>query len=140
MARQRAAQQPALDCEACGALTPAARFRYFGDRLICGACDQENPQNRVRSVPRELLAPRTICLNFVPSDGYTVQAMHLDRRTMLGPCVKVQSADTLHRLLAYLGATSAQLVEWENCNRRWGQGTVQITLSPGCKNLLRLRY
>jgi hypothetical protein len=34
-ARERAAMQPALDCEACGALTPTARFRFFGDRLIC---------------------------------------------------------------------------------------------------------
>jgi hypothetical protein len=57
---------------------------------------------------------------------------------MLGPRVKVQSAGTLRRLIAYLGATHAQLAEWVNCNRRWGQGTVQLTLAPGRKNLLRL--
>jgi hypothetical protein len=93
----------------------------------------------VRSVPRELLAPRTICINFVTGDGITVQTMHMDHRTMLGPRVRVQSAETLHRLLAYLGATPAQLVEIENSNRRWGQGTVQITLAPGRKNLLRVK-
>jgi hypothetical protein len=54
---ERAAMQPALDCEACGALTSGARFRYFGDRLICAACDHQNTQTRVRSIPRELLAP-----------------------------------------------------------------------------------
>jgi hypothetical protein len=139
MARDRAAMLPALDCEACGALTPGTRFRYFGDRLICGACDQQNPQSRVRAVSRELLAPRAICLNFVPRDGYTIQAMHMDHRTLLGPRVRVQSAETLRRLIAYLGATPAQLAEWENCNCRWGQGTVQITLAPGRKNLLRMR-
>jgi hypothetical protein len=138
-ARERADSQPALDCEACGALTSASNFRYFGDRIMCDACDHQNPQSRVRTVARELLAPQTICLNFVPGDGYTVQAMHLDCRTMLGPIVKVQSAATLHRLLAYLGATPAQLAEIADCIRRWGQGTVQTTLVPGRKNLLRLR-
>jgi hypothetical protein len=76
--------------------------------------------------------------NFVPANGYTVQAMHLDCRTMLGPMVKVQSAETLHRLLAYLGATLAQLADLADCTRRWGQGTVQITLVSGRRNLLRL--
>jgi hypothetical protein len=104
-ARQRAVMQAALDCQAWGALTPAARFRYFGDRLIYEACETQNSQSRVRTVARELLAPRTICLNFVPGAGYTVQAMHLDHRTTLGPMVKVQSAETLHRLAAYLGAS-----------------------------------
>ena len=39
-ARERAAVPPEVDCETSGALTPAARFRYFGDRLICEACNQ----------------------------------------------------------------------------------------------------
>jgi hypothetical protein len=43
-ARERAVTQPVLDCEACGALTPASDFRYFGDRLICEACEYQNPQ------------------------------------------------------------------------------------------------
>jgi hypothetical protein len=62
----------------------------------------------------------------------------MDHRTMLGPSIRVQSAETLRRLLAYLGATPAQLAEFDNCHGRWGQGTVQITLAPGRKNLLRL--
>ena len=63
--------------------------------------------------------------------GYTVQAIHLDCRMMLGPMVKVQSAETLRRMLAYLGGTPAQLAELDDCTRRWGQGAVQITLAPG---------
>jgi hypothetical protein len=85
LAQERAPTQPALDCEACGALTPAFRFRYFRDRLICEACEHQNAQSRVRSVPRELLAPSTICINFIRRDGVTIQAMHIDPCTMLGP-------------------------------------------------------
>jgi hypothetical protein len=107
---------PFLHVRMVGALTGGARFRYFGDRLICEACEHQNPQSRVRSVPRELLAPRTICINFIPGDGVDIQAMHMDHRTMLGPHIRVQSAETLRRLLAYLGATPAQLAELERVN------------------------
>jgi hypothetical protein len=86
-----------------------------------------------------LLAPRTTCSNLSPRDGVSIQAMDMDHSTMLGPCLRVQSAGTLRRLLEYLGATPAQLSEFDNCHRQWRQGTVQITLVPGRKNLLRLR-
>jgi hypothetical protein len=138
-ARERAAMQPALDCQACGALTPGALFRYCGDRVICEACNQQNPQSRVRTVQRELLAPRDICLNVIQRNGYTLQAMAADYRTSLGPFVPVQSAETLRRLLAYLGATPRQLADFESVIRRWGQGTVKFTLQPCRKNLLRLQ-
>ena len=58
---------------------------------------------------------------------------------MLGPQVPVQSTAILRRLLAYLGATTEQLADFDNCYRRWGQSTVEITLQPGRKNLIRLR-
>jgi hypothetical protein len=66
----------------------------------------------------------TICVNFIRRDGFCIQAMHIDRRTMLGPPIRVQSGETLRRLLSYLGATPAQLAEFDNCHRRWGQGIV----------------
>jgi hypothetical protein len=59
---------------------------------------------------------------------------------MLGPQLRIQSADTLRRLLAYLGATPEQLADFDNSHRRWGQGTVQITLQPERKNLLTIDY
>jgi hypothetical protein len=37
------------------------------------------------------------------------QTMALDHRTMLDPQLRIQSAATLRRLLAYLGATPKQL-------------------------------
>jgi hypothetical protein len=96
-ARERAAMQPALDCQACGALTPGVRFRYYSDRIICEACDRRNTQSRVRMVQRDLLSPRDICLNCIQRNGYVVQALASDHRTPLGPFVPVQSIETLRR-------------------------------------------
>jgi hypothetical protein len=78
-------------------------------------------------VPRVLLQPRDVLANFVGGRSLAAQAMALDHRTMLGPQLKIQSADTLRRLLAYLGATPEQLADFDSSYRRWGQGTVQIT-------------
>jgi hypothetical protein len=66
--------------------------------------------------------------------------MDMDHRTSLGPFVRAQSAETLRRLLAYLGATPEQIANYDDSHRRWGQGTVQITLQPCRKNLLKIDY
>lgn len=137
-ARERAAAPvPALDCQACGAITLGDR--YICERIVCETCGEQNPQTRRRMVPRAWLLPRDIHVNFIPRDGYSAQAMDLDCRTMLGPYVRVQTAETLRRLLAYLGATPEQLADFDQSIRGWGQGTAKITLQPGRKNLLRLR-
>jgi hypothetical protein len=91
-------------------------------------------------VPRALLQPRNIWVNFGEGRSLAVQAMALDHRTMLGPQLRIQSAATLRRRLAYLGATPEQIAEFDRSHRRWGQGTVQITLQPCRKNLLRIDY
>jgi hypothetical protein len=36
--------------------------------------------------------------------------------------VPIQTAATLRRLLAYLGATPEQLADFDSSHRRWGQG------------------
>ena len=140
MARERADTVLVLDCQLCGALTPGERFRYFADQIICEACEERNPQSRRRLVPRALLQPRDICVNFVNNKGLGVQAIALDCRTMLGPQLRIQSVETLRRLLTYLGATPEQLAAFDSSHRRWGQGTVSITLQPCRKNLLRIDY
>jgi hypothetical protein len=137
-ARERADTVPVLDCQSCRALTPGERFRYFADQIICEARDERSPQGRRRMVPRALLQPRDICVNFVDNKGLGVRAMAVDCRTMLGPQLRIQSAETLRRLLAYLGATPEQLAHFDNSHRRWGQGTVTITLQPRRKNLLKI--
>ena len=70
----------------------------------------------------------------MPLPGSTPLA--LDLRTMLGPQLRIQSADTLRRLLAYL-ATPEQMADFDRSHRRWGQG-VSITLQPCRRNLLRI--
>jgi hypothetical protein len=137
--RARAARLPALDCQACGALTPGTRFVYRGDWLVCEACEERNPPSRRLLVAPERLLPRDIKLNFLLRDGIHIQAMALDCRTMLGPYVRVATLDTVRRLLTYLGATEAQLADFDRSYRNWGQGTTRITLQPCRKNLLRLR-
>ena len=139
-ARERADTVPVLDCQSCGALTPGERFRYFADQIIYAACDERNPQSRRRMVPRACLQPRDVYVNFVDNKGLAVQAIALDCRTILGPQLRIQSAGTLRRLLAYLGATPEHLADFDNCHRRWGQGTVLITLQPCRKNLLKIEY
>jgi hypothetical protein len=106
---------------------------------MCDTCGEQNPKARRRMMPRAWFQPRDIHVNFIPRDGYSVKAMDLDCRTMLGPYVTVQSKETLRRLLAYLGATPDQLADLDQSIRSWGQGTAKITLQPGRKNLLRLR-
>ena len=118
-ARERADTVPVLDCQACGALTPGERFRYYADQIVCDACDERNPQSRRRLVPRALLQPRSILVNFVAGSSLAAQAMALDHRTVLGPQLKIQRAATLRRLLTYLGATPEQLADFDHCHRRW---------------------
>jgi hypothetical protein len=138
-ARERAAALvPALDCQSCGAITSGDR--YICERIVCETCSEQNPRARRRMVPRAWLQPRDIHMNFLPRDGYSVQAMDLDCRTMLGPHVHVPSKETLRRLLVYLGATAEQLADFDQCVRSWGQGTAKIKVQPGRKNLLRLRH
>jgi hypothetical protein len=131
---------PAFDCQSCGALTPCERFRYYADQIVCEACDGRNPQSRRRLVPQALLQPRDVLVNFVGGLSLAAQAMTLDCRTMLGPRLSIQNAETLRRLLAYLGATPMQLAAFDSSHRRWGQGTVKITLQTGRRNLLRIDY
>lgn len=138
--RARADTVPALDCQACGALTPGDRFRYWCDQIVCEACDTRNPPTRRTLVPRTWLEPCDIHINFGGGPGgTTAQAMALDCRTMLGPRVPVASTATLRRLLTYLGATAEQLADFDRSARSWGQGTARITLQPARKNLLQLR-
>jgi hypothetical protein len=139
-ARERADTVPVLDCQSCGALTPGELFRYYADQIICEACNERNPQSRRRLMPRALLQPCEICVNFVNNKGLGVQAIALDCRTILGPQLRIQRAETMRRLLAYLGATPEQIADFDRSHRRWGQGTVQITLQPCRKNLLRIDY
>lgn len=59
--------------------------------------------------------------------------------TCISPKSFVKSVATLHKALAYLGATLEELKEFDVALSSWGQGSVWLTLQPGKKNLLRIR-
>jgi hypothetical protein len=124
---------PVLNCQACGAVASAARFRYICGRPVCGHCGAENPDTRVCAVQT-----RDIFVRFITAGGCSVQAMDLDLDRPLGPCVPVTSPETLRRLLVYLGAMPEALREYDRSHQSHGKGNVRITLEPGRKNLLRL--
>ena len=44
--------------------------------------------------------------------------MALDDRTMLGPQLRIQSAATVRRLLAYLDATPEQIADFDDSHRQ----------------------
>jgi hypothetical protein len=85
-----------------------------------------------------------IILNFGPDthlDGaMQVHALHLDGATVLSHWQAVESLETLRKMMRYLGATDEQMASFEDSLRRWGQGSVRITLQPGCKNLLKIDH
>jgi hypothetical protein len=124
---------PVLDCQRCCELTPASRFRYVCERLVCDQCGAENSQMRVHSVQ-----VRDIFVHFVTTGTCFVQGMDLNLDRALGPRVPVTSRETLRRLLAYLGANREALIEFDKCHESHGAGNVRITLEPGRRNLLRL--
>jgi hypothetical protein len=67
--------------------------------------------------------------------------MALDHRTMLDPQPSIQSAATLHRLLAYLGATPEQAYRVRQQPPAIGSGRCpDHYFSPCRKNLLRIAY
>jgi hypothetical protein len=80
-----------------------------------------------------------IFVRFTAGERCSVQAMELDLHVALGPPVSVASPRTLRRLLAYLGATKADLLEYDRYCQSHGKGMLRLTLRPGCKNLLQLR-
>jgi hypothetical protein len=59
---------------------------------------------------------------------------------MLAPQLGSRARRPYADLLAYIGATPEKLAEFDNCQRRSGQGTIQITLQPCRRNLLRIDY
>jgi hypothetical protein len=125
---------PVLDCQSCRELTPASRFRYVCQRLVCDHWGAENPQHRVHAVQT-----RDNFVQFTASERCFAQATDLNLDRPLGPRVHVANPETLRRLLAYLGAMPAQLTEFDRSLANHQQGNVSLTLEPGRKNLLRLR-
>jgi hypothetical protein len=99
----------------------------------------ENPPGWRRMVPCAWLQPREIYVNFIPSNGYSVQAMDLDCRTILGPLRDdAERRDTAPPAgLPWRRARATRRLRPQH--PQLGPGTARITLEAGRKNLLRLR-
>ena len=83
--------------------------------------------------------PLTISVAFTRS-GKSAQALHPDLSRALGPWVNFASGEVLRKALTYMGMTPAQLSEFQDAMRRWGQGSGPLTLMPHRRNLLRVDY
>lgn len=68
-----------------------------------------------------------------------VSTLAEDARTSIGPYVTVAIKETLLRLFRHVGVCDAEIEEAEADIRRWSRGSIWIDLTPGRKNLLRLR-
>ena len=73
------------------------------------------------------------------NDRWHVQCNAEDCRTPIAPFVYMDSRMTLIRLLKFVGANEVELEDVYQTLKTWGQGSVQVTLAPGRKNLMRIR-
>lgn len=73
-------------------------------------------------------------------EGWSVHCLLEDAHISISPYVNLRGGDaTLIRLLRYIGATEAEIAEAQQSIRQWHRGSVRVTLTPGRKNLLRIR-
>src|SRR5882757_7483512 len=69
-----------------------------------------------------------ILINFQSQD-WSVHFMDSDGKTRIGPWLLFDSADDIRRIFKWARATPEQLEDFESCIRRWGQGSVSVTLT-----------
>jgi hypothetical protein len=135
-----------LVCWKCGGRTGPNHHVLEGGGATCSLCGDRNPLGNMRRLSvGELRATYEIVLCFGASrrqDGaVSVMALHTDCNTALSPYRDVASDETLVRMLRYLGATEEQIADYEDQRRRWGQGSVHVTvLAANRKNLLKLDW
>lgn len=140
-----------VKCKKCGQLTACAEKKRGAPPpaetviVACHLCGEKR-----RYLPVDIHAgvsgnmeqarrPRRVLVCFVPGDCYCVYALAEDCKTCISPRMFVKKADTLRKILLYLGATRDELARFDYALRSWGQGSAWLTLQPDRKNLLRIR-
>jgi hypothetical protein len=88
---------------------------------------------------QEVIEPTEIIVCFTQS-GTRAHALHIDCKTVLGPWIRFQSAETLERAIVYLGATEEQIVAHRSALGQTGQGGGHVRLLPNRKNLLKIDW
>jgi hypothetical protein len=147
-ARERADTMPALDCPVTDcALVGIQVFQNEdfieegGSRESGFLAFEHHRHNIVHWIP-----VANVCndLTFLPFRAPDCEFAAALERTYLVDChvALVTAAKSYHGAIIWLllGATPEQLADFDSSHRRWGQGTVQITLQPCRKNLLRMDY
>jgi hypothetical protein len=87
-----------------------------------------------------LSATYNIVLCFVPRDGVSCDALHVDCRTVLGPWVHVGNDETMSGCCGTWG-TPEQIAVNDDQRRRWGQESIHVNVLGGNrKNLLKLDW
>jgi hypothetical protein len=135
-----------LVCWRCGGRTGPNHHVLEGGGATSGLCGDPNPLGSLRRISvGELRAVHEIVLCLGPSPrqagALSVMALHTDCKTALSPYRDVGSDETLVRLIRYLGATDEQIADYEDQRRRWGQGSLHVTLlGANRKNLLKLDW
>jgi hypothetical protein len=129
-----------LVCWTCGGRMGPNHFTLKDGGAVCGICREKNPLGNLRRMSiQEVTEPSEIIVCFTQA-GKLAHALHIDCKTVLGPWIRFQSAETLERVIVYLGATEEQIAEHRDGMRQCGQGSSQIRLLPRRKNLLKIEW
>jgi hypothetical protein len=129
-----------LICWTCGARMGPNHFTLKGGGASCGICGTKNPLGNLRRMSiQQVTKPSEIIVCFTQS-GTRAHALHIDCKTVLGPWIRFQSAETLERAMVYLGATEEQIAAHRSALRQTGQGSSHVRLLPHRKNLLKIDW
>jgi hypothetical protein len=88
---------------------------------------------------QEVTEPFEMIVCFTQS-GTHAHALHIDCKTVLGPWIRFQSAETLERAIVYLGATEEQIAAHRSALGQTGQGGSHVRVVPHRKNLLKIDW
>jgi hypothetical protein len=124
-------------CSSCSSQVSCFCSQDKEDSSTAAIC--ENPPGWRRMVPCAWLQPRENYVNFIPSNGYSVQAMDLDCRTILGPLRDDAERRDTAPPTGLPGRRARATRRLRPEHPQLGPGTARITLEAGRKNLLRLR-
>ena len=147
-ARERADTVPVLDCPVTDCRLVGIQVFQNEDFIEEGGSRESgfpavehHRYNIVHWIPVANVCNDLTLLPFRAPDREFAAALE---RTYLFDChvALVTAAKSYHGAIIWLllGATPEQLADFDSSHRRWGQGTVQITLQACRKNLLRIDY
>jgi len=71
-----------------------------------------------------------VIVNFMKCNGISIHCIADDAKTVVSGWSTVPDQATLEKLLRYVGAIDSEIQEARNDMRRWGLGSVHITITP----------